>query len=70
MVEVIISLPATTMNIGAQLSKQYAQEKEMNRKMLIKILLCIQFLARQGLQSAEIEQFAGSTCTQIYYRCN
>ena len=48
-VEVIISLPATTMNIGAHLSRQYAQEKELNRKMLIKILSCIQFLARQGL---------------------
>ena len=47
--EVVISLPATTMNIGAQLSHQYAQEKELNRKMLIKILSCIKFLARQGL---------------------
>lgn len=48
-VEVIISLPVTTMDIGAHLSKQYAQEKELNRKMLIKILSCIQFLDRQGL---------------------
>ena len=48
-VEVIISLPATTMNIGAHLCRQYTQEKELNRKMLIKILSCIQFLARQGL---------------------
>lgn len=48
-VEVVISLPATTMNIGAHLSQQYAQEKEMNRKMLIKVLSCIKFLARQGL---------------------
>ena len=37
------------MNIGAQLSHQYAQEKELNRRMLIKILSCIKFLARQGL---------------------
>ena len=44
-VEVIITLPSTTMNIGAQ----YIKEKELNRKMLIKILSCIQFLARQGL---------------------
>ena len=37
------------MNIGAQLSQQYAQEKELNRRMLIRILSCIKFLARQGL---------------------
>ena len=40
-VEVIITLPSTTMNIGAHLSNQYIQEKELNRKMLIKILSCI-----------------------------
>ena len=48
-VEVIIILPTTTKDIGAHFSNQYVQEKEMNRKMLIKILSCIQFLARQGL---------------------
>ena len=34
-VKVIITLPNTTMNIGAHLSNQYVQEKELNRKMLI-----------------------------------
>ena len=48
-VEIIITLPSTTMNIGAHLSSQYIQEKELNRKTLIKILSCIQFLARQDL---------------------
>ena len=43
-VEVIITLPATTMHIGAQLSQQYAREMENNRKMLLRVLSCIQFL--------------------------
>ena len=30
-VEVIISLPAITMNIGTHLSNQYIREKELNR---------------------------------------
>ena len=45
-VEVIITLPATTVHIGVQLSQQYAREMENNRTML---LSCIQFLAQQGL---------------------
>ena len=44
--EVIITLP---MDIGDHLSNQYIQKNELNRKILIKILSCIQFLARQGL---------------------
>ena len=42
----IITIPATTVHIGVQLSQEYAREMENNRKM---ILSCIQFLARQGL---------------------
>lgn len=48
-VEVIITLPATTFYIGVHLSQQYAREMENNRKMLMKVLSCIRFLARQGL---------------------
>ncbi len=47
--EVVITLPATTTNISVQLSRQYAVEMAINRKMLLKILSCIKFLARQGL---------------------
>ena len=43
-VEVIITLPATTMHIGAQLSQEYAREMENNRKVLLRVLSCIQFL--------------------------
>lgn len=43
----MITLPTTTMYIGAQLSLQYAKEMENNRVM--KILPCIKFLGRQGI---------------------
>ena len=48
-VEMILSLPATTMHIGTQLSRLYAIEMARNRKMLLKVLSCMKFLARQGL---------------------
>ena len=48
-VEVIIHLPATTKHIGAHLSHQYAIEMTKNRKMLLKILSSIRYLARQSL---------------------
>ena len=44
-VEVIVTLPATTVHIGVQLSQEYAREMENNRKMLLNVLSCIQFLA-------------------------
>ena len=45
----MITLPTTTMHIGAMLSQQHAKEMEDNRNMLIKILSCVKFLARQAL---------------------
>ena len=48
-VEVVISLPACCKDVGTQLSQQYAKEIENNRKILLKILSCVKFLARQGL---------------------
>ena len=48
-VEVIITLPASTVHIGEQLSQQHVKEKELNRSMLIKIMSSIRFLARQGM---------------------
>ena len=45
----MITLPSTTMHIGAQLSRQYAKEMENNQVMLTKILSSVKFLARQGL---------------------
>lgn len=45
----MITLPATTVHIGTLLSRQHAKEMENNQVMLIKILSCVKFLARQGL---------------------
>ena len=36
-------------NVGAMISKQYEAEKRNNRAMLMKLLHCIRYLARQGL---------------------
>ena len=38
-----------TVNIGAMISKQYEADKRNNRAMLMKLLHCIRYLARQGL---------------------
>ena len=45
----MVILPATTQDIGEQLSSQHARDKEQNRRMLLKITSCVRFLARQGL---------------------
>ena len=48
-VDTIITLPGTTTDIGEQLSQQHQREKEQNRKMLMKIVSSLKYLARQGL---------------------
>ena len=48
-VDVMITLPNTTIDIGEQLVKQHAKEKECNRRMLLKIISSIRYLAQQGL---------------------
>ena len=48
-VEVIITLPRQTRDVGELLSSAHATEKEENRRCLRKILSNIRFLARQGL---------------------
>ena len=48
-VEVTFTLPATTRDVSEQLSQEHQKEKETNRKMLLKVVSCIRYLARQGL---------------------
>ena len=48
-VEVMDALPRTTRNIGDQLSQIHAPNKLLNRKMLLKIIQNIIFLARQSI---------------------
>ena len=45
----MITLSNTTINIGEQLVKQHAKEKECSRRMLLKIISSIRYLAQQGL---------------------
>lgn len=45
----VIDLPSTTTDVGVQLSKQFASETEESRRMLLKIISCVTYLARQGL---------------------
>ena len=47
-VEKIITLPATTADVGEMLSKAHAQEKSENRQVLLTILSNLRFLARQA----------------------
>ena len=48
-VEVMITLPATTRDIGEQLSHQHAIQKEKNRDALYQIFSSVKYLGRQGL---------------------
>ena len=48
-VEVIYTLPRTTPDVGELLSTAHANEKESNRKYLLKIAQTVRYLARQGL---------------------
>lgn len=47
--EVVITIPSTTRNVGELLSHQFATQKSTNRQCLYQILTCIHFLCRQGL---------------------
>lgn len=47
-VEKLLTLPATTTDIGEMFSSTLAQEKAENRHCLLKVLETLRFLARQG----------------------
>ncbi len=46
--EILVSLPKTTPNIGGMLSSSLAVDREQNRSCLLKILHGLKYLARQG----------------------
>ncbi|XP_052249555.1 zinc finger MYM-type protein 1-like [Dreissena polymorpha] len=48
-VERLVTLPATTRDVGEMLSAGHDKEKADNRKQLLQILRSIRFLARQGI---------------------
>ena len=45
----VVTLPATTHNVGEQLSRQYSEQLLECWQCLLKILSCIRYLGRQGL---------------------
>ena len=48
-VELLITLPATRRDVGEMLSTEHQREKQTNRGMLLKIISCVKYLARQGM---------------------
>ncbi len=46
--EAIVFLPKMVGNVGEILSKQHMEEKAQNRKMFLRVLRDIRYLARQG----------------------
>ena len=48
-VEVMLTLPAITKDIGTLLSQENATQRDENRMMLLKIMYALRFLAHQGL---------------------
>jgi len=45
----MVTLPATTNDIGDLLSSNYAGQKQVNREYLVKIIQNVRVLVRQGL---------------------
>ena len=45
----VITIPSTTRDIGEQQSQIHCQKKATNRRMFLKVLSSIRYLARQGL---------------------
>ena len=48
-VELVVTLPKSTRDVGELLSSAHAQEKRANRQYLLKVIQNVRFLARQGL---------------------
>ena len=48
-VEAVVTIPATTRDVGELLSSAHAKEKAANRKNLMCVAECLRYLARQGL---------------------
>lgn len=64
-VELVVTLPETTKDVGELLSSTHAAEKSENRKCLITIAENIQFLARQGIALRGDDNEAESNFMQL-----
>ena len=66
-VQVMKVLPCTKQNIGEQLRQIYAANKSMNRKMLLKILQNIKYLARQSIGLRGVGDESDSNFIQLLH---
>ena len=66
-VQVMEVLPRTTQNIGEQLSQIHATNKSINRKMLLKILQNVMYLARQSIAFQGVGDEADSNFIQLLH---
>ena len=48
-VDIVVTIPSTPKDVGELLSREYAKEKEINRRMFVKIVTSIKYLASQGI---------------------
>ena len=65
-VDVVITIPSTTRDIGEQLPLQHAKEKESNCTVYMKILTGIRYLARQGLPLRGTGDDSNGNFVQLY----
>ena len=63
--EAIVTLPQQVHDVGELLCEAHREEKATNRRMLLKILQCIQFLAHQGLPLRGVGADADSHLLQL-----
>jgi len=66
-VQAIVTVPQQVRDVGELLSKAHQEEKATNQKILLKILQCIRFLARQGLPLRDIGGDSDSNLMQLLY---
>ena len=68
-VEVLVTLPATTRDVGEHLSHEHAVQKVNNQQTLLQVLSSVRFLSRQGLAfRADGDESDGNLQQLLVYR--
>lgn len=62
----IVTLPATTRDIGEMCSSQHSKDKHDHRVCFLKILSNVRFLARQGLPLRGVGDGSNSNFVQLF----
>ena len=66
-VELVVTLPRTTMDVGKMLSSAHSEQKKANREYLLKVIQNVRFLARQGLPLRGDGKAEDSNFVQLLY---